>query len=76
MSEKKVKQERKQARQVVAEFTITAYSDNSVQIVGPFQDFIMYRQIMNRAEMAAIQSIAESQQSRIIKPNPGLKILN
>jgi len=76
MSEKKAKQERKESRQVIAEYTITAYNDSSVQIVGPFQDFIMYRQIMNRAEMAAIQRIAENQQSRIIKPRPGLQILN
>ncbi len=55
-------------RSLIAEYKILAWDDGNVQIEGPFQNFLLFRQIMNKAEMAAIQRLAEMKKSSLWVP--------
>ncbi len=74
MSQKKAKKLRKDAGKIVAEFTITAKGDGSVQVTGPFHNFLMFREIMCKAEQAVIHTIVKQSQSKIVVPD--MKIIN
>ena len=61
--------------QVTAEFNIRAYSNGTVNITGPIDNFFLYRSVMNSAEHAVLEHIAKKsiqQNSNIIIP--GMKI--
>jgi len=76
MSGKRAKQERKEAKEVIAEYTIRAFKGGGVEINGPCHNFLMFRQIMNQAEQAVLQNIIQQQQSRIIQPRSNLIPIN
>ena len=57
--------------QVTAEFNIRAYSNGTVNISGPIDNFFLYRSVMNSAEQAVLNHIAKrsmQQKSNIIVP--------
>ena len=57
--------------QVTAEFNIRAYSNGTVNISGPIDNFFLYRSVMNLAEQAVLDHIAKKlmqQGSNIIVP--------
>ena len=61
--------------QVTAEFNIQAYSNGSVDIRGPIDNFFLYRSVMNAAEQAVLNHVAKKsmqQKSNIIIP--GMKV--
>lgn len=61
--------------QVTAEFNIRAYSNGTVNISGPIDNFFLFRSVMNSAEQAVLDHIAKKsiqQKSNIIVP--GMKI--
>ena len=68
MSEKQAKRERQEARQLIAEFNIRAYQNGDVEILGPFHNFLLFRQTIAQAELAAINHIAQGQNNRIVVP--------
>jgi len=59
-------------KRIIAEYKITAWDDGNVQITGPFQDFMLFRQIMNKAEMAAIHALHKASAQRIVEPSTEL----
>jgi len=57
--------------QVTAEFNIRAYSNGTVNITGPIDNFFLFRSVMNSAEQAVLDHIAKKsiqQKSNIIVP--------
>ena len=60
-------------KQVVREIKILFFDDGSVQVTAP-TDFLLFRDIMNKAERAVINN-AVQQRSRIIKPELKAEII-
>ena len=65
------REERENAKQVVAEFHIKVFADNNVSISGPIGNFFMYRDVMNKAERAILDKVAQQQQQKIVVPTLG-----
>ena len=58
--------------QVTAEFNIRAYSNGTVNITGPIDNFFLFRSVMNSAEQAVLSHISKKsmqQKSNIIVPD-------
>jgi len=69
MNGKKAKEFR---RTIAVEFKFTGYTDGSVTATGPIDNFLLYRDIMNRGERAILDRIAKAlqeKQSNIIVPS-------
>jgi hypothetical protein len=62
MSEKVAKALRKEAEanEIVGEFHITARANGRVEIHGPIGNLLFFRQVMNIAEKAVLDSINEA----------------
>lgn len=78
MSEKKAKEARRAekvlADEVIAEFHIRAFANGAIKIVGPINNFLLFRDIMNSAERAVLTEIQkqitkDANEPRIIVPN-------
>ena len=57
--------------QITAEFNIRAYSNGTVNITGPIDNFFLFRSVMNSAEQAVLSHISKKsmqQKSNIIVP--------
>jgi len=58
--------------QVTAEFNIRAYSNGTVNITGPIDNFFLFRSVMNSAEQAVLNHISKKamqQKANIIVPD-------
>jgi len=82
MSEKQVKIERQEARTVVSEYVVQCLADGNVTITGNLDNFLLFRDAMNKAERAVLEHIAKQMKTkmnnRIVIPNldvKGLKIV-
>ncbi len=77
MSEKQAKLERQEARKVVVEYKIEVLSDGNVSISGDLDNFLLFRDVMNKAERAVLERIAAGIKNRvnnrIVVPNLGIK---
>ena len=61
--------------QITAEFNIRAYSNGTVNITGPIDNFFLFRSVMNSAEQAVLSHITKKSMQQ--KPNiivPGMMI--
>ena len=74
MSEKKAKEARREeetiANTVVEEYSIQLLANNDVRIIGNIDNFLFFRDVMNRAERAVLERSRErlqkAAQKRII----------
>ena len=74
MSEKKAKEDRREeetiANTVVAEYSIQLLANNDVRIIGNIDNFLFFRDVMNKAERAVLERSRErlqkAAQKRII----------
>jgi len=57
-------------RAVIAEFHIRVFDDRTVQIDGPFKNFLLFRYAMNKAENAVLNTLAKESESQIITDVP------
>lgn len=81
MSEKQAKAERQEARRVIAEYRIEVLADGNVAISGELDNFLLFRDAMNKAERAVLERLAAGlknrMNNRIVVPSldvKGLKI--
>lgn len=68
MSEKKVKQLRKEQDDIVAEFRIVATKNGEVKVFGPIDNILGFFDVMNRAQRAVLNHFAQQKNNRIIVP--------
>ena len=69
MSEKKVKEVRREASVVETEYIIRQYADGRVEMTGNLSNFLAFRDIMNIAERAFLNQIRKQVQSNIVVPS-------
>ena len=82
MSEKQAKAERQEANKVIGGYKIDLLADGRVTVSGDLDNFLLFRDAMNKAERAVLEHIAKQMKTkmnnRIVIPNldvKGLKIV-